>query len=65
MLSRLLSLDCSAFSLHVDELVEGALTAMRGCATRVGSFWWGGTPGPSASGEVCATSLVVDIAFLA
>lgn len=65
MLRSFLSLDCSAFGLHVDELVEGAAMAVRGCATRLGSFWWGGTSGPSASAEVCMRSLVVDVAFLA
>jgi hypothetical protein len=64
MLPSFLSLDSGGFGLHVDELVEGAAVATRGCVTRIGSFWWGGTSGPSAGAEVCATSVIVDVAFL-
>lgn len=65
MLPSFLSLDSGGFGLHVDELVAGAATATRGCVTRIGSFWWGGVSGPSGGADVCATSLVVDVAFLA
>jgi hypothetical protein len=59
------SLDHGGFGLHIDDLVEGAAMATRGCFTRVGSFWWGGPTGPSGSAEVCASSVIVDVAFLA
>lgn len=59
------SWEFGGFGLHIDDLVEGAAMATRGCFTRIGSFWWGGTPGPSGSVEVCASSVIVDVAFLA
>lgn len=65
MLRTFLSLDFGGFGLHIDELVEGAAIATRGCFNRLGSFWWDGVSGPSGGAEVCATSLIVDIAFLA
>jgi hypothetical protein len=65
MLRTFLSLDHGGFGLHIDELVEGAAMATRGCMTRIGSFWWGGVSGPSAGVDVCATSMIVDVAFLA
>lgn len=63
--SYLSSLDIGGFGLHIDDLVEGAAMATRGCFTRIGSFWWGNPPGPSGGVEVCASSVIVDVAFLA
>lgn len=65
MLRTFLSLDYGGFGLHIDELVEGAAMATRGCVARIGSFWWGGTSGLTDAADVCTTSLVVDVAFLA
>ncbi len=54
-----------AGGLRIDELVEGAALATRGCMTRIGSLWWGGTPSADVGGSVCASAVVVDVAFLA
>jgi hypothetical protein len=63
--SFLSSLEFGGFGLHIDDLVEGAAMATRGCFARVGSFWWGNPTGPSGSVEVCPSSVIVDVAFLA
>lgn len=66
MLRTVLNLDLGLGSgLHIDELVEGAALATRGCMTRIGSLWWGGLPSDGVGAGVCASSVVVDIAFLA
>jgi hypothetical protein len=66
MLRTVLNLDLGLGSgLHIDELLEGAALATRGCATRIGSLWWGGPPSAEIGGGACASAVVVDIAFLA
>lgn len=66
MLRDFLNLELDlASGLHIDELVEGAALATRGCVTRLGSLWWGGTPNANLGGDVYASSVVVDVAFLA
>jgi hypothetical protein len=60
-----LSLDLGGNFLRIDELVEGAASLTHGCVTRIGSFWWGGPSVHGGAGDVCNSSVAVDIAFLA
>lgn len=66
MLRSFLTLDHGGFGLHIDELVEGAMSVSRGCMTRLQGFWWGpGSAGGGVDAGSCMSTIVVDVAFLA
>lgn len=61
----LFSLEFDGLGLHIDELVEGAMSVSRGCLTRIEALWLGPSGASGAGPGACMSSVVVDVAFLA